>query len=432
MGARADARPAARHGAIAAVVVLQVGIGMPVFLVATLAPYIRVDIGLDERTLGLGIALFYAASSASAVWLGRVADRQPWERGLLVAATGLVAALLLVGGAVWSVPALLAVLAGAALVQSLAVGTANLALFRVVPPHRQGIAFGVKHAAVPAAMLLAGLAAPLVADRIGWRWAFLLAAAFPVLAAALVAWRARARPPGGGRPTDPHAVPELGAAPRTGPGPRVPRRERRRLRTLAAAAGLGAFTSGSLAAFFVLFGVSEGMAPATAGLVVAASSALNVTVRVLVGAAVDRFGWHPFRLSGWLLAGGAAGFLLLAGEETARRMAPADVSSAAAGGAALFAGAALAYGAGWAWQGLLHLGAVRFWPQAPGYATGVVRTGIAAGAGTGPLVSGLLIGAAGYSAVWLLLAVLATAAAGGLLLVASRRAGAYDNEEEPR
>lgn len=413
--APATTRPAARRRAVAAVVVLQVGVGMPVFLVSTLAPYIRLDIDLAERTLGLGIALFYACGSASAVALGRLADRQRWEWGVLVAATGLVAALLLGWGAVWSVPALLAVLVGAALVQSLAVGTANLALFRVVPAHRQGIAFGVKHAAVPAAMLLAGLAAPLVAERIGWRWAFLLAAAFPLLAAALVARRALARQPAGDRLADPSPGSELGGgAPSTGPGPRPARAHRRRLRTLAAAAGLGAFTSSSLAAFFVLFGVSEGMAPATAGLVVAASSALNVTVRVLVGAAVDRFGWHPFRLTGWLLFGGAAGYVVLA----------------TAGGGALLVGAALAYGAGWAWQGLLHLGAVRFWPQAPGYATGVVRTGIAAGAGTGPLACGLLIGATGYPVVWLLMAVLAAAA--GLLLVTSQRAGTIDDGKEPR
>jgi predicted MFS family arabinose efflux permease len=66
---------------------------------------------------------------------------------------------------------------------------------------------------------------------------------------------------------------------------------------------------------------------------------------------------------------------------------------------------------GWAWQGLVHLGAVRLVPDAPGYSSGVIRTGMSAGAGTGPVVSGLTIAYVGYSGLWATQACLSCVAA---------------------
>jgi predicted MFS family arabinose efflux permease len=102
--------------------------------------------------------------------------------------------------------------------------------------------------------------------------------------------------------------------------------------------------------------------------------------------------------------GGAAGYLLLA----------------FGNGWVLVLGAVLGYGIGWAWQGLVHLGAVRLLPSAPGYATGVIRTGLAAGSGSGPVVSGLLIGVLGYTSLWCLLGGLAVVAAVVVFLTVRR------------
>lgn len=49
-----------------------------------------------------------------------------------------------------------------------------------VPPRRQGVAFGVKEAARPAATLLCGIAVPLVV-LVDWRWAFVACAALALL-----------------------------------------------------------------------------------------------------------------------------------------------------------------------------------------------------------------------------------------------------------
>jgi MFS family permease len=378
---------------VAAVIVLQIGVSLPMFLVSTLAPYLGDDIGLDARSLGLTVALFHGVSSLSAVHLGRLADTQAWQRGVVLAGAGLVVPLLLIWGVVDSVPLLVATVAAAALAQSLSIGTANLAVFETVPHARQGLVFGIKQAAVPVAMMLAGLTAPLVAARYGWRYAFLLAVSFP-LVAVLLAVRARRGRSGGARGAHEHAV-----------AGEVPPERRRRLRRLAAAIGFGSFTSSALGAFFVLFAVTRGMSPVAAGLVVAVSSAVNVLGRITVGWLADRRGADGFAWAGAMIACGSVGFAVLAFGE----------------GWLLVAGAVIAYGVGWAWQGLVHLGAVRFAPEAPGYASGVIRTGMSAGAGTGPLVSGLLVGALGYGPLWALLAGMALAS-GVVVVLTIRRA----------
>jgi predicted MFS family arabinose efflux permease len=388
-------RTAPRRGsrpvsAVAAVVALQAAISLPVFLVSTLAPYLVRDIGLRESTLGLAVGSFYAVSGATAVWLGRIADRQAWQRGLYVAAAAALVPMALLGAVADGAALLTVGLVISAVVQSHGMGTTNLAIVDTVPPQRQGLAFGVKQAAVPAATLLAGVCAPVFAERAGWRWAFAFAAAFPVLAVVLTLWRHRtpARPAAGGERADAS----------------VPAAQRRKLRTMAVAFSVATFTTSSLGAFFVLFAVDRGMAPALAGVTVAVASAVNITMRVSMGWLADRRQWRPFVQGGLVLGAGASGYFVLIG----------------ASGWLLPVGAVLAFGLGWAWQGLIHLGAVRLLPTAPGYATGVIRTGLAIGSATGPVVSGLVIRYLGYRPLWTILGCLATGAAAAVLLTNRR------------
>ena len=62
----------------------------------------------------------------------------------------------------------------------------NLSLAGEVPAGRQGLSFGVKQSAIPAATLLAGLAVPSIALTFGWRWAFAGGAALALAVAFLV------------------------------------------------------------------------------------------------------------------------------------------------------------------------------------------------------------------------------------------------------
>ncbi|ASW55601.1 MFS transporter [Plantactinospora sp. KBS50] len=373
--------------AVGAAVALQSAIMLPVFLVSTLAPYLERDIGLRESTLGLAVGTFYAVSGGTAVWLGRIVDRRSWQRGLYIAAFGALVPIAVLGALVTNTALLIAGMVMIAIVHSAGVGTTNLAIVDAVPPGRQGLAFGIKQAAVPAATLLAGVSVPVLAEQVGWRWAFLFAASLPLLAIGLTRWR-----------HGDHAGASRDMAVRA--ASLADRSRRRRLRTLAAAFSVATFTTSSLSAFFVLFAVGRGMSPAAAGVTVAVASLLNITMRVSLGWLADRYRWQAFAQGGLVLAAGSVGFFLLVG----------------ATGRLLMVGALLAYGLGWAWQGLIHLGAVRLLPGAPGYATGVIRTGLAVGSATGPIFSGLLIGAVGYRPLWILLGCLAAGAAVAVLL----------------
>lgn len=380
---------------VSAVIVLQVGVSLPMFLVSTLAPYLQDDIGLDEQSLGFTVAVFHGVSALTAVRLGRLADAQSWQRGTVLAGAGLLVPLAVVWLVVDSVPMLMLAVGCLALAQSLSIGTGNLALFEAVPHSRQGLVFGIKQAAVPIAMMLAGLTAPAIAARIGWHHAFLLPAAFAVVAVLLAVLRSIGR-----RRSAQMVIAPADAF-------QLPHARKRQLRRLAGAIAMGSFTSSALGAFFVLFAVSRGLTPAGAGLFLAISSVANIASRIGVGWLADRRNYDGFALAGCMLIGGSVGYVvLLLGR-----------------GWVLAVGAVLAYGVGWAWQGLVHLGAVRLAPEAPGYASGVIRTGMSTGAGFGPFVAGLVVGTVGYGTLWMLLGVFAVAAGTVIVLTVRRMTG---------
>lgn len=85
----------------------------------------------------------------------------------------------------------------------------------------------------------------------------------------------------------------------------------------------------------------------------------------------------------------------------------------------LLGAVAVAYGAGWGWNGLLNLAVVRQVPYAPAAATGVTQTGVNAGGALGPIAFGVVLAGTSYSRAWEMVSVLALAAA--LLVVVSRR-----------
>ncbi len=75
---------------------------------------------------------------------------------------------------------LVAYLAMAGIANGISQPAVNLLLARGIPRARQGLAFGVKQGAVPAASSLGGIAVPILGLTVGWQWAFALAVALPV------------------------------------------------------------------------------------------------------------------------------------------------------------------------------------------------------------------------------------------------------------
>lgn len=363
-----------------AVAVATAGV-MPAFLTGGLAVQVREELGFDEAALGLAVALFFAFSSVSSVVFGRVVERLGSHRSMRLAAVGSAASLLGVAVFARSWIWLVGCLVVGGFANAIAHPATHLSLAREIPAGRQGFSFGIKQAAIPTATLLAGLAVPVLALTIGWRWAFVGGALLALAVAFLV-------------PAETHrGVPEVKAARagdvRTGP-----------LVLLAVGIGLGSTAATPLGAFIVESAVAAGIEAGKAGLLLALGSAVGITIRVTFGYLADGMGSGRLRLVAGMLGAGAIGFAMLA----------------TGMGSLLVIGTVLAFGAGWGWPGLFNFAIVKTNPGAPAAATGITQTGASGGAALGPLIFGLVLQATGYTTAWLVCGAIALLSATTILL----------------
>jgi predicted MFS family arabinose efflux permease len=373
VGGTAAVRAAA--GAVTATVVVVV----PVFLLGGLSVLIARDLHFSPAGLGGLVSAYFAVGALCSVPTGHLVERYGARRttraGILLAA----AAMLLIAVAARSYTSLLALVALAGAANGLGQLGSNLSLARSVPRHRQGVAFGVKQAAIPISTLIAGVAVPVVGLTLGWRWAFGLAAL--VACAALFA-----------------LPPDRGGHARG----RVRERSSRTgaLVVVAAAAMLASGTANALGSFLVASAVERGIDAGTAGLVLAAGSVLGIAGRITAGWLADRrAGGHLLVVTG-MLALGAGGLALLA----------------APGHLALLVGTLAGFGLGWAWPGLLNFAVVRIERDAPAAATSITQTGVYAGGAAGPLAFGALAHTTSYSTAWLTSAAVMVLAAALMVL----------------
>jgi MFS family permease len=376
-----------RMQALSVAFVMSVGGNLPMFLTGALAVQVRAELGFADAGLGVALAAPYLTGALLAAPIGRLADRLGWRRAVRLA--GAVATAVLVGiglGAVHlAALVLLLSVAGAAL--SMSVTSASLIIAEQAPVHRRGLVFGAKQSAIPLAAMLAGLAVPALGVTVGWRWAYVAAAAVPLAAVGLVPRGADRRPP---------------AAPDVDPLPRA--RLDVALVALTVAGGMASLTTSALAGFLVPSAVDAGISVGVAGLVLAAAAATSLVVRMSAGMLVDRFTHRGVHLIAALLLAGAGGHLLLAaGQPTAVAI-----------------GGLLAYGAGWGWPGLIFYALALHWPRTVGEATGVAQIGLMLGMAAGPLGFGAIASVGGYSVAWTVTASTAVLAA-LLFVLASRR-----------
>ena len=355
-----------------------------VFLVGALSVQIRRDLRFGTAGLGLAVATPLMTAALTSAAAGRLIERIGPGRGMRLATVLCACSLGGIAVAGTSFGVLLAFLVVGGVGGAIAQPGSNLLIARAVTAERQGTAFGIKQSAIPAAMLLGGLAVPTIGLTVGWRWAF--------AGAALLALVALTTVPGVDPP--PPQVPES-------PPPR-----RGALVGLAVAGGLGAAPANTLGAFLVASAVEAGMAEGSAGLLFAVSAAAGLAVRVAGGMLVDHRGVRDaFPAVSVMLAGGAVGFALLArGEATL-----------------LVPGALLAYTMGWGWPGLFNFSVVARFPEAPAAATGITQTGVFAGALAGPLAFGFLAARFGFPTAWTFSLVTTLGAAAGVWAAAGRR-----------
>jgi MFS family permease len=355
---------------------------LPAFLTGGLAVQVRGELGFGAAALGLAVAAFFAFSALASAVMGRVVERIGPHLGMRLAAVGSAASLLGVAFLARSWTGLVACLVLGGLANAVSHPATHLSLAREVPAGRQGLSFGIKQSAIPAATLLAGLAVPAIALTFGWRWAFAGGAALALAVAFLVpagAPKSVVRRPEKAREKDARTAP---------------------LFLLALGIGLGSTAATPLGTFLVESSVAAGLRVETAGLLLASGSAVNIVVRVAFGRLADGMRGGRLLLVAAMLAAGVAGFGMLATGEVAL----------------ILPGALLAFAAGWGWPGLFNFAVVKTNPGAPAAATGITQTGASGGAAVGPLVFGLVAETASYEVAWLVSGAFALSALTAILV----------------
>ena len=378
-----DARP------MALAITTMAACALPLFFTSALALGIQRDLGLDDRHLGLSITAFWVVATVGSLPAGWLAERIGPARGVRLAGA-------LVGAGALGI-ALLASSFGSfvALLGLTALGNAFVtpAISGVVAGRlrggRRGTTFGLQQSGPPLASVVAGVALPTVGAALGWRWVFALGGV-AVLAVTWTVGEAQRRT----------------AGPRSLAGRSPGGADRRRgavaLPVLGATVASG--TANGLIAYVVVFATGTGLSSATAGLLLAAASTVCVAMRVALGVLADRAPRPRLPQMGALLLAGSAGFALLAAGTPFTTV----------------AGCLLALGVGWGWTGLYILAAVEQAIGPPERAVGVAATGTFAGAMVGPLLVGLLAGAASFTVAWMACAGLSLVGALAFLSARSR------------
>lgn len=384
---------------------------LPVFLTGALAVQLEAHLHVDSTAIGGAVATFFGASALTSVRGGRVAERVGPYKVLLVAVGVALVGLVCIGLLVTSLPGLLAFLFAAGISNGALQPAANLLLAQAVDHNRQGLAFGVKQAAVPTSTLLAGLAVPALALTAGWHAAYLAAGgiAFAVWLVLVVRGR-RFMPVHQSSKAPNAATAEVEMVEEGTTGEAARQFDGRPLIPLAAAMACGVAASNAMGSFVVPGAVHVGLAPGLAGLLSAAGSIFGLSARVGFGWRADREGLQGRRAAdaqlktvATLIAVGALGYGALASGMVGFLL-PAVV---------------LAYGGGWGYNGLFNLAVVRAYPQAPARATGITQVGTYIGGLAGPLGFGIVADHLGFQVGWMLCGVLAVVAVVGFTV--SRR-----------
>jgi MFS family permease len=349
--------------AVVAMAVDTVGV-LPIFLTGALAVQLRDDIGLSVDLLGIVYASYFAAAALLSTPLAKVSDRTGPEWALRIGTTVYIFAFLGIAGLATSPVLLSAFVALAGFGTALTRTATSVLVARNVAPGRQGLAFGMKHSSIPVGSILAGLSVPAIALTVGWKWAYIGAAALALIVLLAIPRPTRRR--------------ENKAAPGA---------EDMSLRLLIFSAvgfGLGSCAASSLGAYTVSTAVASGMTEGAAGVLVAIGSVVGLTSRVVVGHWSDRRRGSQLDLVCWLLVAGAFGFLMLGAVNEWMMLLAVPVS----------------FATGWSWLGSYNLAMVRLNPIAPGAAVGVTQTGAFVGAIIGPTGLGFLAERFSFTAAW--------------------------------
>lgn len=387
-----------RRATLAALLTVVAGVH-PIHLTGALAPDLQADLGFGDAQLGIAVSGAFALSALLTAWGGTFTDRAGPQRALRVATASSAVGFLVLALA----PAYLVLVAGILLAapgNAIAQPGANVLIAEGVRVERRGMALGIKQSAIAVSTAIAGVVSLVLVAAAGWRAAYLFGVVLAA-AGALSVHDVRA-----GTDDEPSVVDRrapTGVVPHGAVDGAV-------VRAAALTGFAGAAAVASIGTFLVRAAEDAGLAASTGRLVLTGGSILLIGMRILWGSLADRAVVDPEPMVVRLLVGGTVGYLLL--------------STGTLPG--FVAGAALAFGAGWAWPGLLFLTLVRRFPSAAGRPSGQVQRGMFVGAMIGPFLFGVVADAVSFAVAWWM------SAGWGLLAAVAARGVARASRDEVR
>lgn len=351
-----------RRALVAALIVNLVAIG-PLFLTGAMSVQIARDFGAHATTVGALAAAFALATTLSTAFAGRNVRRLGIQRAMRL--SSIIAVLSLTGAAISNNIAFLAcalVIGGAG--NAVAQPAGNALVASQVRQKRFGLGFAIKQSAIPLATTLSGLAVPVIAVTIGWRYAY-ASAALVALLTFFVAPKDQQRNEGRTEAT-------------------VPSKQVFPLWLYALGIGLIVVAATSIGTLGTAGGVELGLTESTAGYLVAAGGFAGLTIRLTAGACADRFRFDAMHGIVILAVLGALGWIAMGTQAVTM----------------FIVGLIVANAFGWGWPGLQHLSIARRFPTSTAAASGISQTGVSAGLLIGPLVLALLAQNYGWSVTW--------------------------------
>jgi MFS family permease len=380
---------AAQVRVLATALILDVSGFVPIALVGAFAVQLTNDLGISESGIGLTVTCYFVAGAVAALLAGPEIDRFGWYRGVMAAASLCAVAVMAMALLVHSAWGMLIAISLVGIASAVNIPCTNVMLFRMLPIARLGVAISVKQASIPLSLLVAGLALPVIALSIGWRWAFAGAGLLPVLGLVLMP-----------RKSGLHSerLPQRRAESRAA---------MRRLSRVFMSVCLAGILPGALLAYCVVSLVSAGVPNGTAGVIFAIASIAGLLGRLGAGWRGDLSGHTAYRDVSVLMAGGGLGALIMS---TWQPM-------------VMIGGCLLAFGMGWAWPSLVSLLVVKAESQNPGSSSSLVQSAGMLGSGVGPAVIGLVLPLVGLQISWVVV--------GGLTIVGALVVAVAGRTQEP-
>ncbi len=346
---------------------------LPVFLIGTLAIQIRASLHFGTDTLGMVVAAYYLGAALSSLPGSRLSERIGGIRVMKIGVFLLIVLLMLLDLAADSVAVLISIMVLAGLISGILQPALNLFLSKRITPGSQGLAFGIKQAAIPFASSLGGIAVPLIALTIGWRQVFVIAAVCAFMIYLFI-------------PKPRYNLSDSRSGVLANADIKIPKVA---LTILALGIAFGMISASGLTSFLVTFAVYSHIGKGASGWIAGIGGGVTVLTRIAVGIFADKRPRRHFITIAIMLFIGAFGYIFL------------FLGASQSNETLIVIGTFIALGIGWGWNGLFNYSVVQSCVEAPARATGITQVGGRLGAVIGPLAVGMIVRNSSFEIAWL-------------------------------